>query len=144
MTMKAVHRRESLMTTTHLTEAPPWMRSDQYIQTGYRRCLGNANRCLASLLYIHNELVNVWSHLLPGTIHLLALARECYSFYQKWDEHRYIDQMFVWQYIASCILCLLFSVSRIQSPLSCNKRLTADRLDTIHWLLTRQPLLGDG
>jgi hypothetical protein len=130
--MKGVHRRESLMTTTHLTETPPWMRSDQYIQTGYRRCLGSANRCLASLLYIHNELVNVWSHLLPGTIHI------------QWDEHRYIDQLFVWQYIASCILCLLLSVSRIPSPLSRNRRLTADRLATIHWLLTRQLLLGDG
>ena len=144
MTMKDVHRREPLMTTTHLTEAPPWMRSDTYIQTGYRRCLGSADRCLASLLYIHNELVNVWSHLLPGTIHIFALARECYSFYQQWDEHRYIDQLFVWQYIASCILCLLFSVSRIPYPLSRNGRLTADRLATIHWLLTRQLLLGDG
>jgi adiponectin receptor len=143
--MKNTHHRELLMATTHLEEAPPWMRSDQYIQTGYRRCLGSVNRCLASLLYVHNELVNVWSHLLPGTIHTLVLVRECYTFHQQWDEHRYIDQLFVWQYIASCILCLLFSVSQNSNSLRLpHGQLTADRLAITHWLLTPQSLLGTG
>ncbi|KAF1835913.1 hemolysin-III channel protein-like protein Izh2 [Decorospora gaudefroyi] len=96
-------------TTTHLKDAPAWMRGDPYIKTGYRHQLSSVHRCLLSLLYLHNEWVNVWSHLLPGTIHSLLLAKECYGFSKQRDEKPYLDQMVVWQYIVSCILCLLFS-----------------------------------
>ncbi|KAF1845089.1 hemolysin-III channel protein-like protein Izh2 [Cucurbitaria berberidis CBS 394.84] len=101
--------RKPVTATTHLKDAPRWMRGDPYIKTGYRRQLDSVYRCVSSLLYLHNEWVNVWSHLLPGTIHSLVLAKECYHFSKRWDEERYLDQMVVWQYIVSCILCLLFS-----------------------------------
>ncbi|KAH9862836.1 hypothetical protein J1614_010929 [Plenodomus biglobosus] len=95
--------------TTRREDAPSWMRGDQYIKTGYRRPLNSAYHCVLSLLYLHNEFVNVWSHLAPGILHALLLARECRAFSEQWDEERYVDQMIVWQYIGSCILCLLFS-----------------------------------
>lgn len=98
------------VTTTHRKDAPPWMRGDRYIQTGYRLPLGSVHGCALSLLYLHNEWVNVWSHLLPGAVHSLLLAKEYRDFSQQWKEARSMDQMIVWQYIVSCILCLLFSV----------------------------------
>jgi adiponectin receptor len=107
------------------------MRSDPYIQTGYRRCLHSVYHCLLSLLYLHNEWVNVWSHLFPGVVHTLVLAKESYSFSKQWDEERCVDQIFVWQYITSCILCLLFSVSCIDtSPGVTGEELRTSRLVT--------------
>lgn len=96
--------------TTRWEDAPRWMRGDRFIKTGYRRQLNSAYLCGTSLLYLHNEFVNIWSHLAPGIVHTLLLTRECYAFSKQWDEERYVDQMVVWQYIISCILCLLFSV----------------------------------
>jgi adiponectin receptor len=123
--------KQFIMATTHLKDVPPWMRSDPYIQTGYRRCLHSVYHCLLSLLYLHNEWVNVWSHLFPGVVHTLVLAKESYSFSKQWDEERCVDQIFVWQYITSCILCLLFSVSCIAtSPGVTGEELRTSRLVT--------------
>lgn len=103
--------KKDVVVTTELQDAPLWMRGDRYIKTGYRLQLDSVHRCALSLLYLHNEWVNVWSHLLPGIVHSLLLAKEYYDFSKQWNEERYMDQMIVWQYIVSCILCLLFSVS---------------------------------
>lgn len=43
------------------TEAPKWLRTD-YIETGYRSNL-SLGACVRSLLAIHNETINVWTHL---------------------------------------------------------------------------------
>ncbi|KAH4095172.1 hypothetical protein HBH70_199620 [Parastagonospora nodorum] len=100
---------KAVTATTRQEDAPPWMRADQFIKTGYRRQLNSFYRCVTSLLYLHNEFVNIWSHLGPGIVHTLLLTKECHAFSKQWDEERYVDQMIVWQYIISCILCLLFS-----------------------------------
>ncbi|KAI8932420.1 hypothetical protein NX059_010606 [Plenodomus lindquistii] len=118
--------------TTRRENAPPWMRGDEYIKTGYRHQLHSAYRCALSLLYPHNELVNAWSHLAPGFIHALLLARECRAFYYNWDEERYIDRLIVWQYISSCILCLLFSAGF--HTLTAHSQVTATRWLKIDYL----------
>jgi len=103
--------RKAVAVTTQRKDAPPWMQEDRYIKTGYRLPLGSVHGCALSLLYLHNEWVNAWSHLLPGMVHSLLLAKECRDFSKQWNTERYVDQMMVWQYIVSCILCLLFSAS---------------------------------
>ncbi|KAF2844643.1 hemolysin-III channel protein-like protein Izh2 [Plenodomus tracheiphilus IPT5] len=121
--------------TTRREDAPSWMRGDEYIKTGYRRQLNSVHRCVLSLLYLHNEFVNVWSHLAPGLLHAFLLAKECHNFSKQWDEERYVDQMIVWQYIISCILCLLFSAGfhtlTAHSPHVANRWLKIDYLGII-------------
>ncbi|KAL8737907.1 MAG: hypothetical protein Q9181_001244 [Wetmoreana brouardii] len=47
------------------TDLPSWSRSNAYILTSYRPCPNNSvQKCLSSLLYTHNESVNIHSHLL--------------------------------------------------------------------------------
>ena len=43
---------------------PKWMQDNGYILTGYRPPLKSFTRCFESLLYVHNETCNVYSHLL--------------------------------------------------------------------------------
>jgi len=49
---------------------PLWMQKEAHILRGYRPELKSLRQCYHSLWYIHNETVNIWSHLLTGTAFL--------------------------------------------------------------------------
>ncbi len=47
-------------------EVPHWQQDNHHIHGGYRKPSGSYHRSLASLFYIHNETVNIYTHLLPA------------------------------------------------------------------------------
>ncbi|KAI0012139.1 hemolysin-III channel protein Izh2 [Xylariaceae sp. FL0662B] len=49
-------------------DLPAWRRDNGYIVTGYRRESRSIRGSLASLFYVHNESVNIWSHVLGVVI----------------------------------------------------------------------------
>jgi len=55
-------------------EMPEWFRheSNQWILHGYRPISGSARVSFCSWSYIHNETVNIYSHLIPAVIFLLG------------------------------------------------------------------------
>jgi adiponectin receptor len=55
----------------HWDDLPAWRRDNAYIRTGYRPDSASYARSLASLGYLHNESVNIWSHLV-GALAFLA------------------------------------------------------------------------
>ncbi|ENH66027.1 ADIPOR-like receptor spbc12c2.09c [Fusarium oxysporum f. sp. cubense race 1] len=57
-----------------LDQMPNWFRHDsnEWILYGYRDISGSFQACLCSLLYIHNESVNIYSHLIPAVSSLLG------------------------------------------------------------------------
>lgn len=52
-------------------DLPAWRRDNHFIHTGYRESRSSYTHSLRSLFYLHNESVNIWSHLL-GCIVFLA------------------------------------------------------------------------
>ena len=50
----------------NIHELPDWMQNDQYIRRGYRIPQNSIRGCFQSLWYLHNETVNIWSHLLTA------------------------------------------------------------------------------
>ena len=60
--------------TVKFSEAPPWCRSNENICSGYRPAPKTFKDCFLSIFRIHNETVNIWSHLIPGVTCLLAIA----------------------------------------------------------------------
>ncbi|PHH72407.1 hypothetical protein CDD83_4948 [Cordyceps sp. RAO-2017] len=52
-------------------DLPAWRRDNAFIRSGYRPIRASYRHALRSLFYLHNESVNIWSHLLGA---LLALA----------------------------------------------------------------------
>ena len=55
-------------------EMPEWFRreSNQWILHGYRPISGSARASFCSWSYLHNESVNIYSHLLPAVVFLLG------------------------------------------------------------------------
>jgi adiponectin receptor len=62
----------------HWTELEAWQRDNHYIHTGYRPASNSYLRSIQSLFYIHNETVNVYSHLL-GSIFAVGAGAYAYS-----------------------------------------------------------------
>ncbi|RAH63891.1 hemolysin III family protein [Aspergillus aculeatinus CBS 121060] len=53
-------------------DLPHWHQDNEYILHGYRPISGSARVSFGSLSYIHNESVNIYSHLIPAVAFLLG------------------------------------------------------------------------
>lgn len=97
--------------TLHWDELPHWLRDNHYIHTGYRAPSGSFKRSLHSLSYVHNETVNIYSHLLPSII-LVPVA----VFVQQGIAARYetASRADVWAFacfFAGAVFCLGMSAT---------------------------------
>ena len=62
---------------TLFQHAPCWMQDNPHIHSGYRQASYSYGRSFASVLQLHNETVNIWSHGIPA---LLSLPTACYLY----------------------------------------------------------------
>ncbi|KAK6845221.1 hypothetical protein PG995_015331 [Apiospora arundinis] len=59
-------------------EIPEWAKDNKFVRGGYRPESGSVKKCVQSWFYLHNETVNIHSHLIPavllflGEIYLIA------------------------------------------------------------------------
>jgi adiponectin receptor len=53
-------------------DLPSWQQDNHYIHSGYRPASGSFYKSFASLGYLHNETVNIYSHLLGAIIFTIA------------------------------------------------------------------------
>lgn len=58
-------------------EISPWQQDNHYIHSGYRPQSNSYARSAASIGYLHNESVNIWTHLL-GAVTVAAIALRLY------------------------------------------------------------------
>lgn len=110
---------EQMPRTLSFNELPAWMKKDPRIQTGYRDELRNTANCLLSLFYIHNEFVNIWSHLLPAFVYAAILAKEARFALLEWDANVSSEMTAIRFYVATSFLLMAFSVRMV---MQCNKR----------------------
>jgi adiponectin receptor len=59
---------DSWSSLIHWDDVPHWMQDNAYIHTSYRKASNSYTRSFASILHIHNETVNIWSHLVPAVL----------------------------------------------------------------------------
>ncbi|KAH3668559.1 hypothetical protein OGAPHI_002313 [Ogataea philodendri] len=65
---------ESCRQGTYLfSEIPQWQRDNHYILSGYVRETKSFRACWDSLFYLHNETVNIITHLVPGLLFPIGL-----------------------------------------------------------------------
>lgn len=100
-----------------LPTLPEWMHKDVHITHGYRPATNSFRHCYHSLWYLHNETVNIWSHLATGIVFLGLLV---WSNLPDWHGgYRFADSDLraVQAYLLGVTICLFFSV-RYLPPLS--------------------------
>lgn len=52
----------------HFDGLDAWMKDNHYIKSHYRPMSQSYAKSLASVFGIHNETVNIWTHLVPGVV----------------------------------------------------------------------------
>jgi adiponectin receptor len=65
---KSVEKRVERALTVLWDELPSWQQDNHYIHSGYRPASSSFQKSFASLGYLHNETVNIYSHLIGAVV----------------------------------------------------------------------------
>ncbi|KAK3943813.1 mPR-like GPCR protein [Diplogelasinospora grovesii] len=105
-------------------EVPFWY-SQTFIHTGYRPITNSVKFCFQSLTYLHNETVNIYSHLIPGVAALVLLLGVFSSYFTaNFPNATRHDRLVFEIYLATSIAC--FTVSSLYHTLLCHSKYYCD------------------
>ncbi|KAH7310510.1 putative hemolysin-III channel protein Izh2 [Stachybotrys elegans] len=92
-------------------ELPSWRRDNAFIKSGYRQSRGSYMHSLRSLFYIHNESVNIWSHLV-GAVCAAAASLYLYGvIHPRYESANFDDVVVFGCFFAGAVLCLGMSAT---------------------------------
>ncbi|KAI8098614.1 putative hemolysin-III channel protein Izh2 [Halteromyces radiatus] len=89
-------------------ELPSWMQDNHFITEGYRRPTNSYLECIKTLFYLHNEYVNIWSHLL-GFLLFVGLGIHFLWTQPFPDRLTWFDYIYFFIFIVGALTCLGFS-----------------------------------
>jgi adiponectin receptor len=85
-------------------ELPTWYQDNEHIIGGYRPESFSTYACFASLTYMHNETVNIYTHMIPAIVFLFAQVFILYLLHQQFPEANPVDYVvFSFFLLAACI-----------------------------------------
>ncbi|KAF7513813.1 hypothetical protein GJ744_007864 [Endocarpon pusillum] len=85
-------------------ELPAWYKDNEYIIGGYRPESFSTSTCFASLTYIHNETVNIYTHMIPAIVFLFAQSFMLVLLRQKFPDAKPLDYIvFSFFLLSACI-----------------------------------------
>ncbi|KAG5931895.1 hypothetical protein E4U53_001553 [Claviceps sorghi] len=92
-------------------DLPAWRRDNAFIHSGYRQFRASYRHSFQSLFYLHNESVNIWSHLMGA---LLAVACAAYAYHvvhPRYEEATASDVLVFGCFFTGAVLCLGMSAT---------------------------------
>jgi adiponectin receptor len=101
-------------------DIPEWYQDNQYIQAGYRPVSGSAKTCFRSWFRLHNELVNIHSHLVPALAFLLAEAYILEPLHRKYANATPGDYVVLAFFLFTATVC--FGLSACYHTLICHSQ----------------------
>ncbi|TFK26591.1 HlyIII channel protein [Coprinopsis marcescibilis] len=105
----ATQTRQSSKTLSWL-DIEDWQRDNEFIITGYRRLQYSWKGCLSSVFtYLHNETVNIHSHLWGAALFIYLLASFYPAYVSVHSETTWQDKLVVNIFLLSAIFCLFGS-----------------------------------
>ena len=113
------------------SQVPLWY-TDSFILTGYRPVTHSVKFCFNSLTYLHNETVNIYSHLIPAFCAVILASLMSSYFRATFPKATRSDRLAFEVYLATSTVC--FAVSSLYHTLLCHSRYYRDlwvRLDYV-------------
>jgi adiponectin receptor len=110
-TAKKIEKKVERALTVLWDELPSWQQDNHYIKSGYRPASASFWRSFASLGYLHNESVNIYSHLL-GALGFSITALILYSLVKpRYESADLSDILAFGCFFAGAALCLGMSAT---------------------------------
>ncbi|PHH49728.1 ADIPOR-like receptor SPBC12C2.09c [Ceratocystis fimbriata CBS 114723] len=95
----------------HWDDLPAWRRDNAFIHTGYRATSNSFYASFCSLAYLHNESVNIWSHLL-GSVGFVLTALYLYAVIApRYESASPADIAVFAAFLGGAVLCLGMSAT---------------------------------
>lgn len=92
-------------------ELPAWQQDNHYITSGYRPATNSYNKSFASIGYIHNETVNIWSHLIGAILALAGSAIIYHTLEPRYKSATREDVLVFSCYFLGAVACLGMSAT---------------------------------
>lgn len=92
-------------------DLPTWRRDNAFILSGYRRSTASFADCFSSLGYLHNETVNIYSHLLGSAAFVSAAAFCAVIVAPRYASATDADLLVFACFFAGAVLCLGMSAT---------------------------------
>ena len=102
-------------------EIPPWYQNNDFIRHGYRPVMSNVETCFKSGAYVHNETVNIYSHLVPAVLAVVSQSFVYKLFWWYYPQATTGDYMIVAFHL--CTTALYFGLSACYHTLINNSAL---------------------
>lgn len=99
-------------------EVPSWYAHNSYIRTGYRPVTNSAKLCFESLGYLHNETLNIYTHLVPAGIAVVGNYALYVYFSSHYPDASWKDQLVFHIYLSTSIIC--YGISSLYHMLLCH------------------------
>ncbi|KAK1689387.1 hemolysin III family channel protein [Colletotrichum godetiae] len=107
----ALERKVEKALTVLWDDLPPWRRDNQFIITGYRPDSNSYRASFRSLGYLHNESVNIWSHLL-GAVAFVITGTVLYAVIApRYESASDADMVVFGCFFAGAVACLGMSAA---------------------------------
>lgn len=90
-------------------EIPEWYKDNEFIHGGYRPVSFSTPACFASWLYLHNETVNIYSHLIPSMFFATAELAMYIYIRSQYPEATAEDHLVFAFFLLTAVICLAFS-----------------------------------
>ena len=95
----------------HFHEIPQWQQDNEYILSGYRPTSGSIWKSITSLLYINNQTINTYSHLV-GCVIFIFLPLYFYEHVYKYQQNaQAVDVLLISIYTTGVAICFAFSAT---------------------------------
>ena len=109
--MNSSDTNESWWALIHWNDLDHWMQDNHHIHSYYRRASYSYRRSFASIFHVHNETVNIWSHLLPGILSLPGAALLYHILKSRYDKATSADVVVMSCFFAGAAICLGMSAA---------------------------------
>ncbi|KAH0491860.1 hypothetical protein TgHK011_003263 [Trichoderma gracile] len=92
-------------------EIPSWQQDNEYLLSGYRPTSGSTWTSIAGLFYLHNQTINIYSHLV-GAVVFCLLPFYFYWNYYRFQPNAHLDDVVVIStYCLGVAVCFTFSAT---------------------------------